>query len=88
MFTCPKLNKALTPSSNSLVELEGFRQLSNKFINFPGSPYGSIWMSLTDAVEEGVWRDHYTGQEADREVLETEVRGLKENTDQNCGLVS
>ena len=86
MFTCPKLNKALTPSSNSLVELEGFRQLSNKFINFPGSPYGSIWMSVTDAVEEGVWRDHYTGQKASQNVLETEVGGLTENTDQNCGI--
>ena len=88
MFTCPKLNKALTPSSNSLVELEDFRQLSNKFLNFPGSPYGSIWMSLTDAVEEGVWRDHYTGQKTKQNVLMTEVGGLKENTDQNCGLVS
>ena len=88
MFTCPKLNKALTPSSNSLVELEDFRQLSNKFLNFPGSPYGSIWMSLTDAVEEGVWRDHYSGQKTKQNVLMTEVGGLKENADQNCGLVS
>ena len=87
MFTCPKLNKALTPPSNSLVELEGFRQLSNKFINFPGSTYGSLWMSLTDAVEEGVWRDHYTGQEVSQNVLEAEVGGL-ENTNQNCGIVS
>ena len=87
MFTCPKLNKALTPSSNSLVELEDFRQLSNKFMNFPGSPYGAIWMSLTDAVEEGVWRDHYTGQEVSQNVLEAEVGGL-ENTNQNCGIVS
>ena len=87
MDTCPKLNKALTPSSNSLVELEEFRQLSNKFLNFPGSPYGSIWMSLTDAVEEGVWRDHYTGQKTKQNVLMTEVGGLKENTEQNCGVV-
>ena len=86
MFTCPKLNKALTPSSNSLVELEEFRQLSNKFLNFPGSPYGSIWMSLTDAVEEGVWRDHYTGLESSQNVLMTEIGGLKENTDYNCGI--
>ena len=88
MDTCPKLNQALTPPSNSLEELEDFRQLSNKLINFPGSPYGSLWMSLTDAVEEGVWRDHYTGQEADREVLELEVGGLKESSDHNCGIVS
>ena len=87
MFTCPKLNKALTPPSNSLEELEDFRQLTNRFINIPGSPYGSIWMSMTDAVEEGVWRDHYTGQEVDRDVLELEVGGLKENTEQNCGVV-
>ena len=88
MFTCPKLNKALTPPSNTLEELEYFRQLSNKFLNFPGSPYGSIWMSVTDAVEEGVWRDHYTGEKASQNVLETVVGGLKENTDRNCGLVS
>ena len=88
MFTCPKLNKALTPPSNSLEELEHFRQLSNKFMNFPGSPYGAIWMSLTDAVEEGVWRDHYTGQEASQNLLDTEVGGLKENTDNNCGLLA
>ena len=86
MFTCPKLNKALTPPSNSLEELEHFRQLANKFMNFPDSPYGAIWMSLTDAVEEGVWRDHYTGQKASQNVLETEVGGLTENTDQNCGI--
>ena len=88
MFTCPKLNKALTPPSNSLEEAEDFLQLAHKFMNFPGSPYGCLWMSLTDAVEEGVWRDHYTGQEADRDVLETEVGGLKENIDHNCGIVS
>ena len=56
-------------------------------MNFPGSPYGAIWMSLTDAVEEGVWRDHYTGQEVSQNVLEAEVGGL-ENTNQNCGIVS
>ena len=88
MFTCQKLNKALTPPSNSLEELEDFRQLSDKLMNFPGSPYGSIWLSLTDAVEEGVWRDHYTGQEAGQNVLETEVGGLKESSDHNCGIVS
>ena len=88
MFTCPKLNKALTPPSNSLEELEDFRQLTNRFINIPGSPYGSIWMSMTDALEEGVWRDHYTGLEASKDVLETEVGGLKESSDYNCGIVS
>ena len=87
MITCPKLNKARTPASNSVEEVEAIRKLSNKFINFPGSPYGSIWMSATDVVEEGVWRDHYTGQEVSQEVLETEVGGLKENTEQNCGVV-
>ena len=88
MFTCPKLNKALTPPSNSMEEVEDFNQLANQFMNFPGSPYGCLWMSLTDAVEEGVWRDHYTGQEADRVVLETEVGGLKESSKHNCGIVS
>ena len=88
MFTCPKLNKALTPPSNSMEELEHFRQLANKFMNFPGSPYGCLWMSLTDAVEEGVWRDHYTGQEADQNVLKAEIGGLKESSDYNCGIVS
>ena len=88
MITCPKLNKARTPASNSVEEVEAIRKLSNKFINFPGSPYGSIWISATDVVEEGVWRDHYTGQEVSQEVLETEVGGLKENTEQNCGIVS
>ena len=88
MFTCPKLNKALTPPSNSMEELEHFRQLANKFMNFPGTPYGSVWLSLTDTLEEGVWRDQYTGQEVSQEVLETEIGGLKENTDQNCGIAS
>ena len=86
MLTCPKLNNALAPPSKTLEELENIRQLSDKFINFPGSPFGSIWMSVTDAVEEGVWRDHYTGLEASQNVLETEVGGLKENTDYNCGI--
>ena len=87
MVTCPKLNNARAPPSNTLQDLEDFLQLSNKFVNFPGSPYASIWMSLTDAEEEGVWRDHYTGLEASRDVLETEVGGLSENTDLNCGIV-
>ena len=87
MVTCPKLNKAQTPPSNTLEDLKKIHKMSHKFTNFPGSRYGAMWMSLTDAVEEGVWRDHYTGQEASRDVLETEVGGLKES-DQNCGIVS
>ena len=88
MFTCPKLSQALAPSSSTLEDLEKIHQLSNYFVDFPGSPYGAIWMSVTDTVEEGVWRDHYTGQEASQALLETAVGGLKENTDQNCGIVS
>ena len=87
MVTCLKLNKARAPPSNSLQELEEISQMSNKFTNFPGSPYGATWLSLTDAVEEGVWRDHYTGLEASKNVLETEVGGLK-NTPHNCGFIS
>ena len=88
MVTCPKLNKAQGPLSNTLKDLEEIHKLSNKFVNFPGSPYGSIWMSVTDAVEEGVWRDHYTGEEASQDVLVTEVGGLKQSTTQNCGIVA
>ena len=88
MVTCLKLNKARAPPSNSLQELEEISQMSNKFTNFPGSPYGPIWMSLTDAVEEGVWRDYYTGQEAGQNVLKAEIGGLKESSDYNCGIVS
>ena len=88
MDTCPKLNKARAPPSSNLQELEEIRQLSDRFTNFPGSAYGSIWLSLIDAVEEGVWRDHYTGLEASKDVLDIEIGGLKENTDNNCGIVS
>ena len=88
MDTCPKLNKALTPPSITLEDLNKIHKLSNKFTNFPGSRYGAMWMSLTDAVEEGVWRDHYTGLEASQDLLEAEVGGLKENPVQNCGIVS
>ena len=88
MFTCPKLNQARAPPSNTVQELEEIHKLSNKFVNFPGSQYGSIWMSVTDAEEEGVWRDHYTGVEASQDVLEKEVGGLKENTAHNCGVLS
>ena len=84
MFTCLKLNKAQTPPANSVEELEDFRQLANRFL----FQAGTIWMSMTDAVEEGVWRDFYTGQKINQNVLDTEVGGLKENTEQNCGLVS
>ena len=87
-MTCPKLNKARIPPTNSVEELEYFRGLANKFMNFPGTPYGSVWLSLTDTLEEGVWRDQYTGEEVSQEVLETAVGGLRENTDQNCGLAS
>ena len=88
MFTCPKLNQARAPASSTLDDMEEIHQLSNKFVNFPGSPYGAIWMSVTDAEKEGVWRDHYTGQQPSQNLLATEVGGLKENTNQNCGLVS
>ena len=87
MVTCPKLNNARAPPSNTLQDLEETHQLSEKFVNFAGSTYGAIWMSVTDAVEEGVWRDHYTGLEASKNVLETEVGGLK-NTPHNCGFIS
>ena len=84
MFTCLKLNKAQTPPANSVEELEDFRQLAKRFL----LKAGAFWMSMTDAVEEGVWRDHYTGQKISQNVLETELGGLKENTEQNCGIVS
>ena len=71
-----------------MEELEDFRKLAIKLTNFPGSSYGGIWLSMTDVVEEGVWRDHYTGQEVSQEVLETEIGGLKDSTEQNCGFVS
>ena len=89
MHTCPKLNKARSPPTNTLQELEEISQLSDVFTNFPGSTYGSIWMSVSDNVEEGVWRDHYTGLEASQDLLETVIGGLKkDNTAQNCGIVS
>ena len=88
MVTCPKLNKAQTPPSNTLEDLKKIHKMSHKFTNFSGSRYGAIWMSVTDAVEEGVWRDHYTGLEASMDVLDIEIGGLKENTDNNCGIVS
>ena len=87
MATCAKLNMARAPPSNTLEELEEFRQLSNRFTNFPGSPYGSLHMSMTDTVEEGVWRDHFTGKVASQDVLDAEIGGLKENTEQNCGII-
>ena len=72
-----------------MEELEYFRGLANKFLNFSGSPYGSVWLSLTDTLEEGVWRDHYTGEEVSQDVLETEIGGIQENTDElNCGIAS
>ena len=45
-------------------------------------------MSVTDAVEEGDWRDHYTGQEVSQNMLETVIGGLEEDSVHNCGLVS
>ena len=88
MVLCPKLKQARSISSSTLEDLEEMHKLSNRFVNFPGTPYGAMWMSATDAVVEGVWRDHYTGQETSQDVLQTEVGGLKENTAQNCGIVS
>ena len=88
MDTCEKLSQARTPPSTTEDQLEEMRELHIKFTKFPGSPYGAIWLSMTDAEEEGVWRDHYTGQEVSREVEELEVGGLKDNTEVNCGFVS
>ena len=88
MVTCPKLNQARAPPSNTLEELEELHKLSDKFTNFPGSLYGSMWMSVSDTEEEGVWKDYYTGEEAEQDVLKIQDGGLKENTLQNCGIVA
>ena len=88
MVTCPKLNNARAPSSNTLEELEEVQNLSRRFGDYPGSPADGVWMSMTDSVEEGVWRDYYTRQEVSQSVLTTEIGGLKENSLHNCGIVS
>ena len=87
MMTCPKLAQARAPNSNTLEDLEEIFQLQDRFTDFPGSNYGAIWLSVTDAEEEGVWRDYYTGLEVSQDLLEKVLGGLKENTDQNCGFV-
>ena len=87
MLTCPKLNKARAPSSSNLQELEELRQLQTRFCIFPGSPYGALWMTITDAEEEGEWRDYYSGQEVSQEVLGAAQGGLDGGSSQNCGFV-
>ena len=87
MMTCPKLAQARAPNSSTLEDLEEIFHLSDRFTDFPGSTHGAIWLSVTDAEEEGVWRDHFTGLEASQDLLEKALGGLKENTDRNCGFV-
>ena len=88
MQTCSKLNKARAPASTNLQELAELRQQQIKFCKFPGSPYGAIWLAITDAEDEGQWRDYYTGQEVSQELLEVAVGGLDGGRSQNCGIVS
>ena len=84
MNTCDKLNQARPPPSTTEQQLQEMRRLAIKFMQFPGTPYGSIWMSMTDGEEEGVWRDHYTGQEASKEVREVEIGGLSDKLSGNA----
>ena len=62
MLTCPKLDRARVPSSNTMEELQEVLRLNEKFLNIPGINYGFIWLAITDKEEEGVWRDYYTRQ--------------------------
>ena len=62
MLTCPKLDRARVPASNTMEELQEVLRLNEKFLNIPGINYGFIWLAITDKEEEGVWRDYYTRQ--------------------------
>ena len=92
MQTCSKLNKARAPASSNLQELEEARQLHVKFCKIPGIMYGSLWVAITDAEQEGEWRDYYSGQEVSQEVLEEAAGGMESletgGRNQNCGIVS
>ena len=88
MHTCSKLNRAEAPPSSNLKELEEARQLHVKFCKIPNITYGAVWLAITDAEEEGEWRDYYSGQQVSQEVLEEAGGGLEGGRTQNCGIVS
>ena len=87
MHTCSMLNKARAPPASSMQELEAAQGLHLQFCNIPGIPYGSVWLAITDAEQEGEWRDYYNGQEVSQEVR-GEIIGFGGEREQNCGIVS
>ena len=60
MEHCQKL-QTRSPSVVSLEEWDGLNTELKYHIQIQNYGY---WLSLTDRVEEGVWRDWYTGQQA------------------------
>ena len=88
MHTCSKLNRARAPPSSNLKELEEARQLHVKFCKIPNITYGAVWLAITDAEEEGEWRDYYSGQQVSQEVLGEAGGGLEGGSTHNCGIVS
>jgi hypothetical protein len=61
MHHCEKLGKGRSPPVRTLEELETLQTevqaITPNIIVFPW-----LWLSATDQVEEGVWRDFYTGE--------------------------
>ena len=68
MQTCQKFQRARSPKTTTLDELQVVIQKVQKMVFVPGTTIlkangysQSFWLAITDEREEGMWLDWYTG---------------------------
>ena len=86
LLTCPKLQRSEVPLITNKEEYDHFMVDLADRIFLPDHPDRhfrprlvccSVWLTLSDSGEEGVWRDYFTNQTAPqvREDLQTFLNG-------------
>ena len=69
MQTCQKLENSRVPKLTNVQEMEIYLQKiaemyyipgTSKY--YPGAVSETVWMAITDKMEEGKWIDWYTGE--------------------------
>ena len=59
-----------------------------KFCTVPGMFYGAFWLAISDAEQEGDWRDYYSGQQVHQDMMGAALGGLDGGSRENCGIVT
>ena len=85
LLTCPKLQRSEVPLITNKEEYDHFMVALTERVFLPQADRQfrprlvccSVWLTLSDSGEEGVWRDYFTNQTAPqvREDLQTLLSG-------------